>query len=418
MKKTNPIKKLYDSKLLWMILSLLTAVALWVSVVSDDAEVYKQTFRGVQVELVGEDILRSAKNMVITDLDTSTVTIEVVGPRRVVSALRGNDLVAQVDVSKLNLSAYTTQGYNIVFPDGTDTSDLQVTVRTPETVNFMVSLETKKTVQVKGSFDGSVADGYTAELPVFEPSVITVFGPETYLKDISYAWVTFGENDISSTFSARTGFSLMNSSGEECSTTGLTFSDEAVRATLTILEVKEIPLHVDIIEGAGANSANTKVTIAPESISLAGDSAILSELNMITLATIDLTDFSATYSDTYPIKFNNELKNLTGISEAKVTVEVVGLETRTFPVKNFICKNVTEGFAVDILSESLSVVLRGTPEDLEQVRSENIRAVADLADFNISTGQFMPTVKISVDGFTEVGAIGEEYKISIEIRKE
>ena len=43
-------------------------------------------------------------------------------------------------------------------------------------------------------------------------------------------------------------------------------------------------------------------------------------------------------------------------------------------------------------------------------------AVADLIDYKGSTGAYMPEVKIYVDGFTDVGAIGEN-NISIEIRK-
>ena len=80
------------------------------------------------------------------------------------------------------------------------------------------------------------------------------------------------------------------------------------------------------------------------------------------------------------------------------------------------CINVTDGYLAEVLSENLVVRLRGPKEALEQVRSENIRAVADLKDYNTSLGQYMPPVKISVDGFPDVGAIWD-YTISIEIRK-
>ena len=139
-------------------------------------------------------------------------------------------------------------------------------------------------------------------------------------------------------------------------------------------------------------------------------------MNKIVLDTIDLTDFASTTSETYTIPIDNNMKNLTGATEAKVTVEIVGLETRTYKVKNISCTNVTEGYAADIISESIDVVLRGTPQQLDQLKAESIRAVADLTDYKESTGQFMPNVKIIVDGFTDVGAIGQNT-ISIEIRK-
>ena len=231
--------------------------------------------------------------------------------------------------------------------------------------------------------------------------------------------MNFGNGEINSTYSVDIGYQLQDDEGGECSTTGLSFSNDTVRATLRILAVKDVPLSIDLIASAGATSANTKISIEPESITLAGDTSILSALNRISLATIDLRDFESTFSGEYRILYDDGLKNLSGITEAKVDVEIVGLETRSFAVQqeNMSCINVTDGYSAEVLSESLVVKLRGPMEQIEQVRSENIRVVADLKDYNTSVGQYMPPVKISVDGFPDVGAIGD-YTISIEIRKD
>lgn len=410
------MKKLYDSRAFWMIVSLLASLAIWVYVTSMQSTEFSQTFYGVEVELVGESTLRETKNMVITDLDTSTVTVRIKGPRRIVAGLDPSDLKACVDVSKLSRSAYTTQQYYISYPDGTDTTNINDSNKSPSTISFMVSPLNTKTVQVRGSFDGSLAEGYTAETPVFEPATITVSGADANLKDVSYAWVAFGKENVDSTYKVETGFTLMNENGEECSTVGLTCSEDVVTATLPLLLVKEVPLSVDIIEGAGATKANTKIKVEPDSITLAGDSAVLTGMNKIVLDTIDLTDFEKTFSQTYTIPIDNDMNNLTGVTEAKVTVEIVGLETRVFKVKNISCTNVTEGYEADIISESIDVIIRGTPEQLDQLKGDNIRAVADLTDYKESTGQFMPNVRIVVDGSTDVGAVGQNT-ISIEIRK-
>ena len=416
MKKTSRMRNLYNNKIFWMVISLLASLAIWVYITSMDSEEHTDIFRGVRVEIVGEDALRQSKGLVITDLDTNSVTVELTGPRRIIASLNSDDIVAQVDVSKLSQAAYTSLQYTLAYPDRTDTSSIRETKKSPETVNFMVSAETSKTIQVRGSFEGTLAEGYTAEIPEFEPSTITISGPDAYIKDISYAWVEFGKADVDSTYSVETGFTLMNQNGEECSTTGISCSSDVVTATLPLLAKKDVLLSVDLIEGAGAASKNTKVTIEPETITLAGDSAILASLNKITVATIDLTDFALSFTDTYTIPLSDEIKNLTGITEATVTVEVAGLETKKFTVKNISCINVTDGYVADIITESITVTLRGTAEQLEQINTENLRAVADLIDYKGSIGAYMPEVRIYVDGFTDVGAIGEN-NISIEIRK-
>lgn len=419
MNKTNPMKRIYNSRLFWILVSLVASFALWMYVISVDTDEYTAVFRDVPVQLVGDETLRESRNLVITDLDTRSVTVTVSGPRRLVTSLTSADLVAQVDVSRLTRASYTSQQVSIVFPDSVSGS-VQATRRIPETVGFVVDNLTKKDVPVRGGFAGTLEEGYTAESPVFSPSVITVYGSEAYLQNIDYAWVTFGQDMVvSSTYSVDTGFTLMDVDGEPCTYENLTFSEDTVVAALPVLQVKQVPLDVDLIEGAGATRAITKISIEPEFVTLAGDSAILGGLNKIVLGTIDLTDFSTTYSETYSITVDNELRNLTGVTEASVNVEVVGLETRTYSVTNLSFTNLPEGLEAEIQTEAVDVLLRGTAEQLDAVKSENIRAVADLTDYKDSTGTYMVPVRFRIDGDTAVGAIGEtgDYTVSIEIRK-
>jgi len=417
MKKNNQLQKIFDSKPFWIAVSLLLSLTIWIYVTSVEGEEFKQTFRGVRLEIVGEELLKENKNLVITDLDTNTVTIEVSGPRRIVGSMDASDIIAQVDVSKLSQAAYTSQQYYIYFPDGTDTSNLNVQKKIPETVNFMVSSKNKKTIPVYGGFEGDIAEGFTAELPVFEPSTITISGADNYIKNIDHAWVSFGKDmEINSSYSVESGFSLVDAEGNVCSTSGIDMSFDTVKATIPILENKEVMLSVDLVEGAGANSTNTKVSIEPKSVNLAGDSAILAGINKIVLDTIDLTDFSSTFTETYPITLDNELKNLTGVTEAKVTVEIIGLSTKSFNIKNISTINASDEMNVTIISEAIDVIIRGDEESLEQLKSENIRAVVDLSDYKGTSGSFMIPAKIYVDGFTGLGSIGDAL-VSVEISK-
>ncbi len=417
MNKTSPLNKLYNSRVFLVILSVLASFAIWTYVTSGESSEIRQTFRNVRIEIIGEDALRKSRDLVITDLDVSTVTVEVLGPRRIVGVLNSSDLLAQVDVSRLTQTGEMPMKYEVVYPAGTDTRNITEVTRWPDSISFNVSKLVSIQVPVRGGYEGELADGFMAETPTFEPSVITVTGPEIYAKDVSYAWVTFGKGIVaSSSYTAEAGFTLMNANDSPVSLESLSVMPETLTASLPILESKEVTLGLDLIEGAGATAANTKIDISPQSIILAGDSALLNGLNRIILSTVDLTDFASTWSEVYAIPINNDLTNVTGIKEASVTIEIVGLETKTFTVKNISYINASETAAVEILTESIEVTLRGAPELLEQVKSENIRAVADLADFKDSTGAYMPLVKIYVDGVTDVGAIGENT-ISVEIRK-
>ncbi len=411
------MKKIYDSKLFWVIVSCVLSFVLWVYVTSVQSDEVRQTFRGVRVEMIGESVLRDSRGLVITDLSTSTVSVELIGPRRVIAAMSPEDIRAQIDVSKLTQSSYASMQYTIAYPNRTDTTSISVSRKVPDTVNFTVSKLNSKSIPVRGSFNGSIADGFTAEMVTFEPSEITVSGPDAYLRDISYAWVSFGSETISSTYSIETGYTLMNSADEEADVSGISCSSDVVKATVPILEMKSLPLTVNLIYGAGANENNTKVSIDPEEITLAGDSAILNAMNNVPIATIDLTSFNSTYTDTYNINFDNSLTNVEGLTEAEVKVEVVGLETKTFTVTNIQCRGVSDGYEADVLSRALTVRLRGTAAQLAAVSESDLVAVADLTNTELATGSNIVSVRIQVDGSFDVGAVGGPYTITVDIRR-
>ena len=417
MNKNKSKKRITDSKVFWLLTSLVLSLIIWIYVTSLQNDEYRQVFRNVPVEFTGTSVLRDSKGMVITDVEVTSVTLEISGPRRIVGAWKSSDLVAQIDVSKLSQSIYTNQQYTVVYPSGTDTSGLSVVRRYPDSVSFTVSSVIDKTVQVKGSFLGEIAEGYIAQKAEFEPSTITLNGPETYLRNVDYVWVTFGDGEIDTTYSVDTGFKLMNADGEECSSSGISFSSDTVVATLPILAVKEVPLDINIYYGAGANDTNTMVNIEPKTLTLSGDSAILADTNKIVLDTIDTTAFASTYQDTYTIKINNELNNITGVTEAEVTVEIVGLETKIFNVQNIVVTNIPAGFDAIVINQQLPVKIRGDKEVLDGIIAENITAVADLSELTSGAAIYDVPVRIRIDGTNDAGSVGV-YTLTVNLVKE
>ena len=128
-----------SQKILWMLVSLLSSLAIWTYVVSTENSVVTQIFRGVPVELIGEETLRASKNLVVTDVDTNNVRVEIRGPRRIVDSLNSQDLTAQIDVSKLSRAAYASMKYKLIYPNGVDTRNLAEVSYSPETVNWYLN---------------------------------------------------------------------------------------------------------------------------------------------------------------------------------------------------------------------------------------------------------------------------------------
>ncbi len=190
-----------------------------------------------------------------------------------------------------------------------------------------------------------------------------------------------------------------------------------IEARLTIIRQKVVPLEVSIEYASGATPDNTKVTIEPESITLSGDSELLDAMNQIVLATINTKDFSSSFTETYLIRIDDGLINQSGVTEAKVTVELSDLVSNKFIIRNIAYVNLTEGYEAELITSAITVTLRGPEDQILALKAENIRAVVDLEDYLNSTGTFNLTPKIYVDGFPDIGEVGEVPQISIALKE-
>lgn len=414
MKNKKESSKLFDSKVFRVVISLLAALLIWIYITGTQEDEIKREFNDVAVTFSGAETMQESKGFVVTDVDTESVSIVVSGTRSNIAKLAATNLKAVIDLSKVTKQGNNRVSYEILFPDYVDTSAVTIVSRTPENIQFNVAKISTKTVPVKGAFTGSTAEGYIAEDPTFSPETITLTGPDSQLENIAYVWATIGGDEISKTKTADVAFTYMDADGNELDYTDITPDYDTVTVTLQINMKKDVPLRVNLVEGAGATEDNTIVTIEPSTITISGDSAIVDGINKIVLATIDLTDFSATYEETYPIVLDNDVVNVTGTTEATVQVRIVGLQTAKFSVTNLSCINIPEGFTADMLTKSLEVTVRATEAVLSKITSDNLRAVADLTGY-ASTGDVSVPVKIYVDGYSDAGAIGE-YPATVNIK--
>lgn len=409
MKNNTRSDKIISSRAFWIIVSLLASFLIWTYIASTDNADIERVFSGVQVTFSGAEELRTSRGLIVTDASTDTVTVKIKGSRASIGNLHASDLTAVVDVSGISQARDMVVSYTIRFPDSVNVNGVEVVTKTPETIEFSVVQENSKTVEVKGVFTGSVAEGYTVDPIVVEPSSITLYGPASELKKIDSACVYIDRQNVNATIGPITSdFVLLDSDGDTITPESVTSSQSTVSVTVPVLVNKELPLTVNLIEGSGATEKNTTVVIKPSSIQVSGSTAALEGMNQLVIGTIDLTDFAENYETTFTIALDNALRNLTGETEATVTVTVTGLETKKLTAANI---SLTGGKGT-LRTTMKEVTVRAPADDLEQITADNIRIVADLTDYATTTGTVEVPAKVYVDGFDNAGAVGD-YTVSV-----
>ena len=411
-KKKN---KLLDSKVFWAVISLIASLFIWVYITGTQEEIITQSFNNVEVMLIGEDTLQATRGYVVTNVSAETVSVKISGTRGNIGTLSASDVKAVIDVSLISSTGPLTQYYTLTYPDNVNEDAVSLVSSNPQTISFDVTKMSSKSVPVEAKFVGSTAENYIAGEVEFEPKTIKVSGPESMLEKIDHIYAEMGGDDLTMTRTAEIPIVLIDKDGNTMESEGLEFDVPTVTVTIPISMMKEVPLYVQCVYGAGATEENTVISIEPNKIMISGDTEIVSGINRIDLATIDLTDFSLTHQDTYLIPLPNGVENVTGVAQADVKIEITGVDTKVFTVTNISTRNLPSGYTLEeITTQSLEVRIRAPQDVLDQLQPSNLSAVADLSDITQSGDMFVP-VRIVVDGFTDAGAVGE-YNIGIKVR--
>lgn len=413
-------KKITDSKWFYIVISILLAFILWVYVGKEVNPPVTNTLSNVHVVFSGLDKLEE-RGLMISEGADQTISLRIRARRDVWNILSQADTTVTIDVSNISepgQQSITITTRNITFPRSitvSDTLDLQYTV--PNVVTFTVSKWASKNVEVRGVFEGSVAEGYQRGEFSMTPETVTVSGPEELVNQIDYARVTISQTDMNSTYSQDVGYVLIDTNGEIMSTESLTLDPATVLVKLPVEKLKEVELTVDLIPGGGATDKNVSVSIDPPTIMVSGSEADLENLDSISLGEIDLSDVFGSLTQTMPIQLDSSLTNVSGITEAKVTVTIEGLTTKTLQVSNISYINEPAGYQADIVTKSCSVQIRGSEEAVNAVTASQLRIVADLADMELSTGSQTVPVKVYLDGSSDVGVVGD-YNIVVSLTRE
>ena len=414
-------KRILNSKWFYMVVSLLLAFVLWIYVGREANPEVTNTLSRVQVVFSGLDSLEE-RGLMISEGAEQTVSLRIRATREVWGRLNQGETTVTIDVSGIaepgtQSVAITTR--NINFPRSITVMDsIDVQYTSPDAVEFTVSRWATREVPVQGSFSGSVAEGYQREDFSFAPETVTVSGQEELVNQVDHALVTVSQEDMNTTYSESCPYTLIGADGEVIPSEQLETDPATVLVTLPVVQLKEVELTVDLIAGGGATQDDVTVDIEPQTITVSGGAEDLAGLTSISLGEIDLSKvFGTRQVFQMPIDLDPSLTNVSGITEATVTVTIHGLTTRILQVSNISFINRPDGYQAEAVTQSCSIQIRGSQEAVEAVTASQIRVVADLSEMELSTGSQTIPVRVYLDGSSDVGVVGE-YNIVVSLTRE
>lgn len=404
--------------ILTALLSLVIAFGLWlyvVTVVSPNAD---NTYNGVSVVLQGEAILEE-RGLMITTQKMPTVSLRLEGNRSELQKLNSSNISVTVDVSKIaepGEHKVTISPNNVRLPGDVSYSAITVASRNPDYIKLEIKQRTSKPVPVSVQYNGSVPEGFIADKEncALNYKEIQVTGPADVVDKIAIARVEMDLTDKNGTVSESLPITLCNDQGQPVDAELITTDVGAVELTLRILQVKQVQLALNVVDGGGATAQTSTIEMDTTTIQVSGSEALLQNLDEIELGTVNLGEYLEDTTLVFPIELPEGVSNETGINEVIVKIGFPNLSTKLLDVTNITAVNVPEGKEVEIITKTLEINFRGPRELVDMLQSEHVTVSVDFTDAQDGTATMRATVMLSEE-YAQIGAVGA-YAVSATLK--
>lgn len=409
------------NKILPLLASIAIAFALWAYVVTYVSSEQEGTFYDIPVSYQGEALLDDRNLMVVTE-NRPTVTLTLYGSRSELKKLDNSNITILTDLSKIGEPGVHRLSYNVIYPGNVPDNAFNVQSQYPGMVTVEVERRITKEVPIQVNYTGMVLTDYLADMENVELtnsmgvaiSTVQVSGPSSVVTQIAKAVVEVPLDGKSASFSDAFRYTLCDTTGAPVDVKMVETNIAEINLTLYIKRVKEIPLVVTVVEGGGATEKTSEITIDPAVIKVAGSESALEELDEWNLGTIHLGEFEKAGEETFDITLPTGIENLSGKTEATVSVSFTNLLTKTLQVTNFVPMNVPEGMEVEFITEVLSVVVRGPKELIGSMLADKVTVTVDFANALEGTYTYKANI-VMAEGFKNVGELGT-YTVSVTLR--
>ncbi len=406
-----------NNKLISVLLSIVIAFGLWLYVITTVSPGYMDTISDVPVRFEGETALNE-RGLMITDGLDAFIDLTLSGNRSDFIKLTRENITIRVDLTKVYDPGIKELDYQIVYPGDVPNNAFTEENKYPDKVTIVVEKKVTKPVDVQVVFTGSVKDGYIAETEEFvlDYPTINITGPSSVVQQIESARINVDLTDLTESISENYRFTLCDEEGEPVDVEMITTDVAEVHLDVKIQRWKEIPLRLNVTYGGGAMENNTLITIDPLTIRVSGSELLLEDLNEIVLGSIDLSTLEENFSEVYTITLPEGVTNMSGKTEAQVSIQFVGLTIKEFEVSQIQVINVPEGLEYDLLNEVVKVKLRGGTSLINQLKSEDIVLTVDLSGKEVGSFTVKSAITIKGDQYATVGAVGP-HSISIALKE-
>lgn len=410
MEQKNEKSGVSRNKVLQVIASILVAVAIWVYVDVEKAPERTKTIRDIPVEFSGESTTLADKNLMLLSGYDTTVDLTIKGTKRELVKINKDNVRLVASTSSIDSVGVHTLRWDVVYPDGVQSSALSVDWASKYKVTVTVGELYTKEVPVNCVVTGTVADGYFTGETVLDPTTLVLRGQRDDLLNVAYAKLTVDISDATRSVIQTESVQLYDNDDNPVDNSNIRTNASLIQAKVPVLTTKEVSLAVELSGVPGSAGQSIKTTITPSSVRLIGEADVLENIDEIVLATLYIEDLDIWQQNSYVVTAPDGtwLANSNEVATVEITME--GIEEKTVTVDTFSYTNVPSGLYAEV-QDTLDVRLWGLSEELAELKADAIMATVDLSSVT-ETGSCRVPVTVTVSGYRDVAVKGS-YEVTV-----
>ena len=397
------------NKLVSVAISVLIAFGLWMYVITEVSPNSERTYLDIPVKMEGETLLRE-RNLIITGMSSTNVDLTLSGNRSDLNELNSSNITLKADMTKIYDPGVHKIDYDITYPGNVASNAFNRENQYPDSITVTVErLIRNKEIPVNIVYQGKAAEGYVVRRAdaVLDNTHILVTGPESVVDQITQAVITVDLEGQTESISQNYRFTLCNKDGEGVNSELITVNIEEVHMDLTIHRKKQVDLTVTVVPGGGATEEDVELTLSIDSIQISGSDIALQQVgDTINLGTINLADYETSTEIIFTIPVYEGVTNDSGETEVKVKLAFRGLMTREIVITEFLITGVPEGYEGKVITEKLTIKVRGRSELVSKLTAQDISARVDFT--GEEPGDATVRVNITFSGkYKALGVLGK-----------
>ena len=392
-------KSLWSYPLFSLILALFCGFVAWTVVA-----VYVDPQGSVTVQDVPINYANGASAYTSQGLDIvekpsiETVDVRVDGNSTIIGNITNSDIMVYPSYAGVSGAGRVTLRLQARLVNTTDfPGDIECTVESPRTIEAVFDEVSEKTLAITVDASAvSVAEGYMLNRSAAVPAEITLRGPTSELDQIASVVATVSSDaELSDTTTVPATLELRDENGEVYTPEYTTMDSETANVTLTVYQVRELPLAVDFI-GTPTNfdTRSLRYTLSQDTLRVAGPARTISALEELTSGIVSLD----------------------GVTSVTLSFDTSDMGSTTLNISNISAINVPSNYEVEILSSMVSgVTLYGPAEEVEALSADSVVAQIDCQSVNLTVGQQTIPVTIQIPSSSRIFATGS-YTVQCEVR--